>query len=65
MILVLLVESRFYKVYADEFYNLVFKSITVYINIFEMMLKVSIKAKTDWEKNKKVLEKEKNSLIEK
>ena len=65
MILVLPVESWFYKVYADEFCSLVFKSITACIYISDMMLKSSKKEKTDWEKNRKVLAKEKNNLIEK
>ena len=65
MILVLLVGSRFYKVYTDEFCSLVFESITACIYVFDMMLKVSRKEKTDWEKNRKNLAKEKNSLIKK
>ena len=55
----------FYKVYADEFYSLVFESITAYIYISDMMLKVSKKERSDLEKNRKVLAKEKNSLAEK
>ena len=50
MTLELLVESRFYKVYTDEFYSLVFESITACIYIFDMMLKVSRKEKSDLEK---------------
>ena len=65
MILVLSVESRFYEVYANEFCSSVFKSITACIYIFDMMLKVSRKERSDWEKYRKVVAKEKSSLTDK
>ena len=57
--------SQFYKVYVDELCSLVFESIKACIYIFDMMLKVSRKEGSDWEKDKKVLAKEKNSLTKK
>ena len=50
MTLELSVESRFYKVYADKLYSSVFESITACIYIFDIMLKVSRKEKSDLEK---------------
>ena len=52
MILELLVGSRVYKVYTDEFCSLVFEVITACIYISGMMLKFSRKEKSDLEKKK-------------